>query len=389
MQRSCTLPDHKIAWTYYEEDKSQWSKSSLADVTPIPKATELTILHCDVGQTVEFTWESQASAKAKDSQATGHDLWQLSNEEDYAKCAFDSSTSSELVPHAASVFPASYTAAPEVCSHQFSCNTQGTHFFACSVAGACHNGMQRVRIWVTDSSKTETLRAQQPQLTTLSSVMSDHLVPVAYSDNEGPVSDDVAANISTMLASIQSLSPEACADWLAPNDLTDAMCKAFALTDRGFIERVRATPNFTLAQSYYTNALALVSGFCPAESYLTELRVKEADKSAADAQFAVACNACGTNSLDMTDVRLAYHRKGWAVPSNSACSEDVPKRLTSSELQLAVQEATANADGASPSPLQDENLGDDSLGHLSRRQSHLAAAMAVMATVSMVWGSLI
>ena len=44
---------------------------------------------------------------------------------------------------------------------------------------------------------------------------------------------------------------------------------------------------------------------------------------------------------------------------------------------------------SNPSPLQDENLGDDSLGHLSRRQSHLAAAMAVMATVSMVWGSLI
>ena len=150
MQRSCTLPDHKIAWTYYEEDKSQWSKSSLADVTPIPKATELTVVHCDVGQTVEFTWESQASAKAKDSQATGHDLWQLSNEEDYAKCAFDSSTSSELVPHAASVFPASYTAAPEVALTSFHA-IRKVHTFSHAVAGACHNGMQRVRIWVTDS----------------------------------------------------------------------------------------------------------------------------------------------------------------------------------------------------------------------------------------------
>lgn len=390
VQRSCTAPDHEIAWGYYADDKTQWAKESVADVLPLPKAAELTVVHCDLGETVEFTWKSQAAARKEDAQATGHDLWKLGNEEDYATCTFEGSSGSELVPHAASAFPASYGAAPETCAHQFSCDTPGTHFFACSVAGACSNGMQRVRVWVTDSSKTRTLRAQQPQLTTLANAMSKHLVPVAYSESQNPVADSVAANISAMLRAIETFSPGACADWLIPSDLSDAKCKAFALTDRGFIERVRATPNFTLAASYYADALSLVAGFCPAESYLTELRVKEGvDKSAADAQFEVACAACGTDSLDMTDVRLAYYRKGWAVPANSACKEEVPKRLSASELAAAVEQALKDVRGsgvgASPSSIA-ELLGSESAGQsISRRgwaTAGIAVAVAVVALTS-------
>lgn len=389
VQRSCTAPDHEIAWGYYADDKTQWAKTSIADVTPLPKSTELTVVHCDLGETVEFTWKSQASALEADPEATGHDLWKLGNEEDYATCKFDSSSADELVPHAASAFPASYGDAPGTCAHQFSCDAPGTHFFACRVAGACTNGLQRVRVWVTDSSKTQTLRTQQPQLTTLANAMSEHLVPVAYSQSQDPVADSVAANISAMLDAIETYSPEACADWLTPSDLSDAKCKAFALTDRGFIERIRATPNFTLAASYYASALSLVTGFCPAESYLTELRVKEGtNKNAADAQFEVACAACGTNSLDMTDVRLAYYRKGWALPENSACKDEVPKRLSASELATAVEKALkdfgGSGTGASPSSKVEE-LGE-SAGQTVRRRGWDMIKILSVVTVAALSG---
>merc|ERR1711871_749472 len=291
-----------------------------------------------------------------DEHPLSHNLWQLGNEVDYAKCNFDGSGSTELVSQKSSSFPSSYSSAPSTCAHTFSCDTPGTHFFSCSVAGACNNGLQRVRVWVTDSSKTQTLQSQEPQLTTLADAMSDHLVPAAYGPDT--LTDAKAVSISAMMNEIVSHSPYSCADWLTPAVLTDQNCKAFAYTDLGFVARVKATPNYTQAQMYYTSALNAKNSFCPAESYLTELRIAQGDKTAADTQFEIACATCGTNSLDMTDVRLAYYRKGWTPPESSSCASEVPKRFSASQLQDLENALYGNGQTVVPSPsLESEDLG--------------------------------
>ena len=62
------------------------------------------------------------------------------------------------------------------------------------------------------------------------------------------------------------------------------------------------------AEETYDRALTLKTHFCPALSYKTELHVANNDRAKADVAFAMACTHCGTNSLDMSDVRLAYGR---------------------------------------------------------------------------------
>jgi hypothetical protein len=62
------------------------------------------------------------------------------------------------------------------------------------------------------------------------------------------------------------------------------------------------------AEENYDVALTWQTQFCPALAYKTELYVAQNDRAQADAAFATACTHCGTNSLDMSDVRLAYGR---------------------------------------------------------------------------------
>merc|ERR1712028_302030 len=136
-----------------------------------------------------------------------------------------------------------------------------------------------------------------------------------------------------MGATIATNSPDACADWIIPANLDDATCKAFAYTDMGYLARSRPTPDYTAAETHYDAALALKTNFCPALSYKTELFVSQNDKTKADVAFKLACTECGTNSLDMSDVRLAYGRKAWNVPDNTACTVEVPVRFNADQLK--------------------------------------------------------
>merc|ERR1712070_385153 len=72
----------------------------------------------------------------------------------------------------------------------------------------------------------------------------------------------------------------------------------------------------------YLEAIALTPLDCAPQAYLTELHVQMGNKTAADLQFAVACNVCGKtpHSLDIADVRAAYAAAGMAIPSGSPCS---------------------------------------------------------------------
>jgi len=320
-QMTCTPATKTIDWTYYS-DNTNWDKASLNDITPIPIATELPVVHCNVGETVEIAWSKPTSTSTMK-----HDLWSMNNEEAYVSCGFTEAT--QLVPKATQ------------CGHVISCTTPGTTYYACNVDGACANGLQRIRIIVTDLDKTLTLRTANAGMKTLANVMEQDLVPVAYAlptDKANKLTDSKADAIQTKLATIATNSPDACADWIIPANLDDATCKAFAYTDMGYLARSRPTPDYTAAETHYDAALALKTNFCPALSYKTELFVSQNDKTKADVAFKLACTECGTNSLDMSDVRLAYGRKAWNVPDNTACTVEVPVRFNADQLKKFAEE---------------------------------------------------
>jgi len=377
-QSACTPATKSIDWTYYSTP-ADWKKESLNDLNPALVSTELKVVHCDIGETVEISWGS-ASASSTTSATMKHDLWSMGNEQAYVSCDVTSAT--QLVPPDAK------------CGYQIQCSSVGTTYYACNVDGACANGLQRVRIIVTDSSKTATIKSQKPGLKTLADVMEDDLVPVAYAKagTSNVLTDTKADEIQVKLEAIVTSSPTACADWLLPVDLNDATCKAFAYTDMGYLARKRPTPDYTQAETHYDRALNLIANFCPALAYKTELHVNKGEKSLADAAFRLACQHCGTNSLDMSDVRLAYGRKQWNVPEGTECTAEVPKRFNSEQLQKFQDDNAKDLERqkkltpTSQNSAQDTtpSLGDDTPASLSSSHtvslSLLYFAFAVMLT---------
>merc|ERR1719231_45411 len=160
-------------------------------------------------------------------------------------------------------------------------------------------------------------------------MIMEEMVPLAYG---GSLTNDTQADLLLQrIGSAVSSSPTSCSDYIPAAYLSDAACKTWLKTDMGYVMRKRPTPNYTAAESYYSEAIALTPTDCAPQSYLTELRVQMGNQTTADVQFGVACEACGKtpHSLDMADVRAAYAEKGWATPTDSSC---VPQAVTSDEL---------------------------------------------------------
>ncbi len=158
-------------------------------------------------------------------------------------------------------------------SYTFNCDSVGGKWFACSVGDACSKGLQRVRIHVTDPSKTAAIRSTIDPATgrnhvSMAEVFEQDLVNFAYKGhvfNTTEQADLVAAKLQSVLAN----SPQSCADWLVPADLTDARCKSWVYTDLGVIARSKPQPSLSLAEQNYNLALAQTPSFCLAESYVS------------------------------------------------------------------------------------------------------------------------
>ena len=371
-EEQCTPANHHIAWDYYS-DKTQWEKSTLTAIKPTLVATELTVRHCDVGEKIEIRWED-ATDKMK------HDVWSLPNEAAYTSCDF-TGAAQQLVP------PGS------TCGHTFSCTTPGVFYFACNVGAACTNGLQRVRVIVTDKSKVSTLKTQQPGLETLADVMAGDLVPVAYAavGTEKALTDVRADSINTKLTAIIQHSPASCSDWLIPSLLDDDTCKAYVHTDLGYIARTRPTPDYAAALQHYNDALLLKANFCLALSYKTELYIAKGEKDNANTAFRLACDACGTNTLDMTDVRLSYGKKDWSVPTGTKCTAEVPTRKDTVELEemekkrkeeeekkKLEKDNVGGGGGVAPSPSNGFGVDSDSSGGRHHSMVGVVAGLAVV-----------
>jgi len=269
-------------------------------------ATEMPLVHCPLGSSVIFEWDGMPGM------SDVHDVWQLYSEQAYTQCEFSSARALRRRNGGVSG------------RYEFQCDSVGGHWFACSVDEACNKGLQRVRVHVTDPSKTADIRARIDPVTgtnfrTLAEVMEQDLVEFSYKGHQLE-SNARGDEMMQRLQSVMRNSPQSCADWLVPADTTDNLCKAFLLTDMGVISRSKPMPDYAAAEDYYNQALALVPNFCLSASYLTELKLQLNDYSTAVAQFERACQACGPAAIDMEEVKLSWMTKGWTLPTNTACS---------------------------------------------------------------------
>ena len=194
-----------------------------------------------------------------------HDLWELSSDAALTNCAFGSDGGAvELV------------AASGAGTHTIVCDADGAgmgeRYFACAVGGACAKGFQRVRVRVTDPTKTSALAASGKA--TLASVFADDLIALAYNGHHVG-SEAEAVRILRDLESIAENAPESCADWIPAAQNSETACRAYAATDMGFMERVRPESNFTAAAAHYATAIALRPTWCGAQAYRTELMLAE------------------------------------------------------------------------------------------------------------------
>lgn len=304
--------------------------------------TEIPMVHCNVGETVELRWDS----------SNHHDVWQLYTEDAYIGCNF----SSPAIQRSSSGAAGSYV---------FHCDTMGNRFFACSVGDACSSGRQRIRVHVVNESRTAHLRAQN--VVTLADYM--RASERAYKGSEG-LSDARADQFMDMLSGIVQHSPDSCADWVLPSNNNNATCLAIAYTDMGVTSRVRATPNYEMAEAYYEQALGYVPSMCTTQAYLVELAMARNNRSATAEHYARACSACGPGKVDIEAVKSAFAFKGWSVPPGTACS---PTAVAGTSPSTA-----SGGQGQGTSPAGNEDLSLLADGISTRRTLCLVQALAVM-----------
>jgi len=286
---TCTYvpPDVTVNWQYMASSADQYN------------ITEMPMVHCSPNQVVEIAWSAENNIK--------HDVYQMADEDAYVQCSFAGADKKH-----SSVTSGSFS---------FTCGSEiGTSYFACSVNDACAVGKQKLRVHVTKPSNTASLRANN--ITTLAQYMEE-TVDVYYGGRE--LSESVASSLMSKLQGVIDNSPTSCSDWIPSQSLSNATCLAYAYTDMGYISRQRVTANYAVAYNYYSKALALIPNFCLPESYLVELFIKQGTKSKSeiDAQFNLACSACGNAHLDMEILRNEYDKRKWSYPLNSLCKREV------------------------------------------------------------------
>ena len=335
---------------------------------------EYPLVACPLGSTVVLTW-----AKGQD------DVVLVGTEEAYLDCATSATSAARVAVASAGAF-------------SFPCTSFGTHFLASSVGGRCGGATrQRVRIHVSDPSRTEGLRATFNAKTganhySLAKVMEEDIIPMTSHANGGnPKTDAEADRILKHLWCVEPHSPAACADWIPPTLNTNATCLAWLNTDIGYVLRKKFThtsssgktssgPDLARAEEYYKRALSFVPGFCSAESYYSELLVQRGDKAAAALQFAAACKACGRLSLDIVDAQAVFKAKGWG--DVAACTTDKGEGGVIYDSTMVVKPPAGN--GGEFDKMNGAVRSGKARG---AGAGAVVAAMAVALAVAGVWGT--
>jgi hypothetical protein len=275
-------------------------------VTDRTHAREIPLVVCPLGSKVSFGWKGRM-----------HDVWQLPSEDAYNTCKFEGG-----VDGAKKVSDASTSA-----SFEFLCEKVGTYYFSCSVDEACSIGNQKVRIYVSDPSKTVKLRAKGGM--SLEEFNRKYtLLFAGYALNKQALSVNNADQAIVEAQSLLANSPESCADWIPESWNSHQSCQAFIYTDLGFLSRVRPDPDYAASEKYYKKALEISPGMCGATAYMAELRVAQNKKAEADLQYLETCTACGQHNMDFIDLFDAYSARNWKQPACPAPIVSTPKSST-------------------------------------------------------------
>lgn len=257
-----------------------------------------------------------------------HNIVKLPTEEAYWACNFNATCSPSC--------PKTLVEAGSSGSYEFSCDSLGAHFFACSVGDACAKGKQKVTIYVSEPEKTAALRTRGGI-----SLEEFHrkysLLFEGYARNHQALPSNNADQSILDGENVIAGSPESCSDWIMPSWNTDDNCKAVVYTDLGFIARVRPDPDFEASDRFYEKALALSPFMCGALAYQTELRVQQDRQADADALFQKACTSCGEQDSDFKEVLFAYQNKSWTVPACTGSEMSSPSGATRLAYPTAVQ----------------------------------------------------
>eukprot|EP00392_Amoebophrya_sp_AT5.2_P012405 g12508.t1 len=281
---------------------------------------EYKMIVCDKGNKIRFHWDTTVGSSPSMME---HDLHRINLESEYVACDFTHATNLATVA--------------KKNTHTFSCDRQGMHFFSCQVTGHCTEAKQKLRVQVTDMSKTLRLRETlntDPKYNakhwTYAMVMSGYFVDADF--NGGFATDAVASTAQyrlwCVLPHCKDLAAAgdggngalASADWFPEAANSVSLCEAFVEADIGYAYRKRPTPNYAKAEEYYDKALAIKPDFCAALSYKTGMYVQMGDASRAHGYFPSACSSCGDKSLDMEMLKAAYDEKGWKYPCGTDCS---------------------------------------------------------------------
>lgn len=198
------------------------------------------------------------------------------------------------------------------------------------------HGGQKVRIQVIDKSLSRTYREIKNQILgtqpwSLAMLMERYLMNAGRAG--GFPTDAEAERTVSELKMVKQYSPTSCSDWLAPEHNTKDMCTRFAETYTGHALSQRPSPDYNSSLIHYNRAIAGAEktngiGFCPGLAGRAEVIIQSSADTTADEinaaePFALACNACGRDSLDMLGLHVVYARKNWRVPCG-VCSPEPP-----------------------------------------------------------------
>ena len=124
----------------------------------------------------------------------------------------------------------------------------------------------------------------------------------------------------------QAHCPDSALDW--DPSATRESCLADVYNLGGFLSRKRPQPALEHAESYYQTALSHDPDHCPTLGYLAELRLMQANRSAAVGVAQHVCSACGgaTSSVSR-QLELAFETAGvasWWPSEHGSCAPSSP-----------------------------------------------------------------
>ena len=315
-----------------ESDSSRASPNGLWSHTGVSYPNPL---RCAIDGTIVFRWTQPM-----------HDVRLMASGAAYDACDFTGSTTL-----------AAATGTGET-SYYLPCTPAGSLLYvSCSIGGHCDAG-QKVIVNVSSTVRAVDETTGDPivhvdSLARIMTLMGANEPPSAPGTTALPLGYNTEAIAEKTLEFIWCLlphCPSSARDY--DPDATLASCRADVYNLGGFISRKRPTPQLTVADGYYTQALDNDPHHCPTLEYYTELHLMRDRIGAASGTVTTLCSHCGASSGYATLARAAFGTAR-SAEFEAACSppDSSPPPSSGSDADEEDEEDSAAAAGRSMHPL--------------------------------------